>query len=137
MYSKQARLPFEDSSSTHELMELVHSDICGLIRTMSLSGARYIITFIDHFSQYPVCYFLQKKDGQAALDAFKQYKAWAENQTGRCIKTLHTDSGGEYVNGEFQDYLTKNSIPHEKTTQHTPQSNRLAERMNHTLAEKT
>ena len=31
MYRKQARLPFEDSSSTHELMELVHSDICGPI----------------------------------------------------------------------------------------------------------
>ena len=31
MYGKQARLPFEDSSSMHELMELVHSDICGPI----------------------------------------------------------------------------------------------------------
>ena len=50
MYRKQARLPFEDSSSMHELMELVHSDICGPIRTVSLSGAKYIITFIDHFS---------------------------------------------------------------------------------------
>ena len=50
MYRRQARLPFEDSSSSHELMELVHSDICGLIRTMSLSGTRYMNTFIDHFS---------------------------------------------------------------------------------------
>ena len=31
MYNKQARLPFEDSSSSHELMELVHSNICGPI----------------------------------------------------------------------------------------------------------
>ena len=50
MYRKQARLPFEDSSSTHELMELVHSDICGPIQRVSLSGVKYIITFIDHFS---------------------------------------------------------------------------------------
>ena len=104
---------------------------------MSLGGAKYIITFIDHFSCYPMCYFLEKKDGQTSLDAFKKYKAWAENQTGKHIKTLCTNSGGEYVNSEFQEFLTKNSISHEKTMQHTPESNRLAKRMDHTLAEKT
>ena len=84
-----------------------------------------------------MCYFLKTKDGQASLDAFEQYKAWAENQTGRHIKTLCTDGGGEYVNGEFQEFLAKHGITHEKTTRHTPQSNGLAERMNRTLAEKT
>ena len=83
---------------------------------VSLGGARYIITFIDHFSCYPMCYFLEKKDGQATLAAFEKYKAWAENQTGRHIKTLHTDGGGKYVNDEFQEFLIKNGICHEKTT---------------------
>ena len=77
-----------------------------------------------------MCYFLKMKDGQAALDAFEQYKVWAENQTGRHIKTLHTDSGGEYVNSEFQELLAKNDISHKKTMRHTLQSNGLAERMN-------
>src|ERR1035438_9615462 len=129
MYGKQARLPLEDSSSLHKLMELVHSDICGPIRMVSLSGARYIITFINHFSCYPMCYFLERKDGQASLDAFKKYKAWAENQTGRHIKTLCTNGGGEYVKEEFQEFLTDNGISHEKTTRYTLQSNRLAEHM--------
>src|SRR5271169_2402553 len=84
-----------------------------------------------------MCYFLKMKDGQAALDAFKQYKAWAENQTGRCIKTLRTDGGGEYINGKFMEFMVSNGIAHKKTTQDTPQSNDLAERMNCTLAEKT
>ena len=74
-----------------------------------------------------MCYFLQMKDGQPAMDAFKQYMAWAENQMGRHIKTLYTDGGGEYVNGEFLEFLSKNGISHKKTTQHTPQSNGLAE----------
>ena len=84
-----------------------------------------------------MCYFLEKKDGQVSLDAFKTYKAWAENQMGRHIKTLCTDGGGEYVNEEFQQFLTDNSISHEKTMRHTLQSNRLDECMNRTLAEKT
>ena len=77
-----------------------------------------------------MCYFLEKNDGQATLDAFEKYKAWAENQTGRCIKTLHTDSSGKCVNSEFQEFLIKNGISYEKTTRHTLQSNGLAEHMN-------
>lgn len=50
-----------------------------------------------------MCYFLQMTEGQVALDAFKQYKAWAENQTGRHINTLCTDGGGEYVNIGFKN----------------------------------
>ena len=84
-----------------------------------------------------MCYFLEKKDGQATLDAFEKYKAWAENQTGRHIKTLHTDSGGKYVNSEFQEFLIKNGISHEKTMRYSLQSNGLAKHMNRTLAEKT
>ena len=56
---------------------------------------------------------------------------------GRYIKTLRTDGGGEYVNGEFQGFLTENGISHKKTMRHTLQSNGLAEHMNRTLAEKT
>ena len=81
-----------------------------------------------------MCYFLEKKDRQAALDAFKQYKAWAENQTGKHIMTLCTDRGGEYVNRKFMEFMVSNGIAHEKTMWHTPQSNGLAERMNCTLA---
>ena len=62
-----------------------------------------------------MCYFLEKKDGQAALHAFKQYKTWAENQTGRHIETLHTNGGGKYANDEFQEFLIKNGISHKKT----------------------
>ena len=62
-----------------------------------------------------MCYFLKMKDEQVTLDAFKQYKAWAENQTGRGIKTPHTDGGGEYVNDEFQEFLIKYGISHKKT----------------------
>ena len=61
-----------------------------------------------------MCYFLKTKDGKAALDAFEEYKAWAENQMGKCIKTLQTDGGGEYVNGEFLDYMKMKGIAHEK-----------------------
>jgi hypothetical protein len=63
-----------------------------------------------------MCYFLKTKDGQAALDLFKQYKAWAKNQTGIHIQTICTNSDNEYINGEFLKFLSKNGISHEKAT---------------------
>ncbi|KAG8472383.1 hypothetical protein CXB51_035319 [Gossypium anomalum] len=46
---KQARLPFPTNTTwrASSKLELVHSDVCGPMRTESLSGNRYFILFID------------------------------------------------------------------------------------------
>ena len=50
---KQHRAPF-DSSERHtvELLELVHSDVCGKISEPSIGGAQYFLTFTDDKSRY-------------------------------------------------------------------------------------
>ena len=75
---KQARRPFPSSTSkAEELLELVHTDLCGPIEVASLGGSRFFITFVDA-SRKVVVFFLEKK-GQA-LEAFKKFKAQAERQ---------------------------------------------------------
>ena len=44
-------------------------------------------------------------------------------------------TGGEYVSQEFETYLKSKGIRHELTVPHSPQQNRVAERMNRTLME--
>ena len=56
-----------------------------------------------------------------------------EKSSGEKIKTLRSDNGGEYTSKEFEDYLTKNGIRHERTVPKTPEQNGVAERMNRTL----
>ena len=34
---------------------------------------------------------------------FKRFKAWAENLTGKKIRWVHDDKGGEYRSKKFQD----------------------------------
>ncbi|KAE8982608.1 hypothetical protein PR003_g16042 [Phytophthora rubi] len=58
-----------------------------------------------------------------------------ENATGRKIKRIHSDNGGEYTGRLFKEYLSKQGIRHEKTVTYTPQQNELAERMNRSLVE--
>lgn len=50
---KQARalFPKSEGESTKDLLEIVHSDVCGPMRTESYSGAKYFMTFIDDKSR--------------------------------------------------------------------------------------
>ncbi|KAL0300189.1 UNVERIFIED_CONTAM: Retrovirus-related Pol polyprotein from transposon TNT 1-94 [Sesamum calycinum] len=76
-------------------------------------------------------YLLQREDDQEAR--FKEFRLEVENQTGRKIKTLLSDRGGEYLSREFIDYLKQNGIVSQRTTPGTPRLNGVAERRNRTL----
>ena len=64
---------------------------------MSMSQAKYSLTFIDEF-----CYFLKHKSEVFGL--FKVFKALVENQYGRKLKVLMSDNVGEYFKSEFINY---------------------------------
>ena len=78
-------------------------------------------------------YLLKTKD--EALHYFKVYKAEVENQLDKKIKRLRSDRGGEYFSNEFSEVCTVYGIIHERTPPYSPQSNRIAERKNHTLTD--
>lgn len=96
-----------------------------------MSGATYFVTFIDDSSRWCEVYFLKHKSD--VLEAFKQYKAFVERQTGMSIKALQSDNGREYRNTEIDSLLTKCGIERRWTVARTPQQNGVAERMNRTL----
>ena len=50
---KQARASFPSDGGTRatQVLELVHSYVCGTMKTLSFGGARYFVTFIDDFSR--------------------------------------------------------------------------------------
>ena len=58
-----------------------------------------------------------------------------EKQSGKSLKILRSDGGGEFVNSELRNHFVKNGIHHETTTADTPQQNGTAERFNRTLLE--
>ena len=56
-----------------------------------------------------------------------------ENQTGKSIKTLRSDRGGEYLSTEFIEFLKEHGIVSQLTPPGTPQLNGVSERRNRTL----
>lgn len=134
MMGKQARESFpNEGKRATEALELVHSDLCGPMSVQTLGKAKYFLTFIDDATRFTYIFFLQSKD--QVFSKFKEFKALAENSTGKKLKALRTDRGSEYVNKAFEAFLAENGIRHDKTAPYTPQQNGVAERANRTIME--
>lgn len=133
---KQAEQPFKEKGQrADELLELVHSDLCGPIESESFRASRYFVTYICDKSRKIFIYFLQHKS--QVFETFKDFKARTENQTGKRIKILRTDNGGEYCSNQFNSFLSKCGIEHQTTIPYTPEQNGMAERYNRTIMERT
>ena len=117
-----------------EPLELVHSDVCGPMPTVSLRGAHYFVTFIDDFSHKVWAYPLKRKD--EVLSVFKKFVTLVETETGKKVKCLRSDNGGEYISKSFVDFCDTKGIKRELTAPYTPPQNGVAERMNRIIQER-
>lgn len=70
------------------------------------------------------------------FDYFKLFQVMVERETGKKLKCLRSDNGGEYSSKQFDAYCRSYGIRHEKTVPLTPQHNGVAERMNRTIMER-
>ncbi|MCO5602425.1 hypothetical protein L7F22_056557 [Adiantum nelumboides] len=132
---KMHRFAFSQDGSVRATrkLQLVHSDVCGPMRTPSVENSIYFVTFIDDFSRFCWVYPLKAKSDVFAI--FQHYVSMVENETGCKVQTLRTDRGGEYMSGAFKDFLGKKGIKHQCTMPYTPQQNGVAKRKNRSLME--
>ncbi|KAM1263710.1 hypothetical protein ACFX2G_029301 [Malus domestica] len=130
----------EGSTRSKQVLEIIHTDICGPFPTPTIEGNKYFITFIDDFSRFCFIYLINEKS--KAFEVFKIYKNEVENQLERKIKIVRSDRGGEYYGrytqtgrhpGPFALFLQEYGIVAQYTTPGTPEQNGVAERRNRTL----
>jgi len=76
------------------ILELVCSDVFGLVSVPSVENFVYYVSFIDDLSRNTWIYFLRKKS--KVFDRFKKFKDLVENEIEKKIKVLRTDNGGEF-----------------------------------------
>ena len=80
----------------------MHSDVCGPLKVKSFTGALYFVTFIDDCSRKLWVYVVKTKDQD--LEKFKEFHVLVERQSGKKLKCIRTDNGGEYC-GPFDIFL--------------------------------
>jgi len=121
----------EAASRADHALSRVFSDMCGPLPTLSHKGFKYFITFVNDKTHYVSISPLKEKSEVGKH--LKVFVSKAELDTGRKIKILHSDGGGEYTAGHVRDFLEECGISHEMTTADTPQHNGVAEQLNRTL----
>ena len=77
-----------------QLLEMIHTDICGPFEVSSFSGEKYFITFIDDFSRYGYVYLLHEKS--QSVDALEVFINEVERQLDRKVKVIKSGRGGKY-----------------------------------------
>lgn len=130
---KHRRSPFPHRAlrRSTEVLELVHGDLCGPITPATPSGNHYFLLLVDDYSRYMWVALLPTKD--AAPTAIQQIQAAAERKSGKKLRALRTDRGGEFTAGNFNKYFAELGVRRELTAPYTPQQNGVVERRNQTV----
>ena len=77
---QRSTFPSTGGKRASEILELIHSDVCGKLDAKSLSGAEYFLTFIDDKSRFAWVYVLKQKS--EVFSKFVEWKTMIENPTG-------------------------------------------------------
>jgi len=78
------------------------------MKTNSLSESRYVVVFTHDLSRKSFVYFMRTK--VETLEKFKIFNARIEVETGKRLKMLHTDRGGEFVLEAFIGFCNNHGI---------------------------
>ncbi|GKB35918.1 retrovirus-related pol polyprotein from transposon TNT 1-94 [Tanacetum coccineum] len=109
-------------------------DIFGPSAVRSYGENHYTLVIVDDYSRYTWTRFL--KDKTKAFDQFEIFSKKIQNQLGCTIVSIRTDHGREFDNEvQFGEFCNANSITHNFSAPHTPQSNGVVEKKNRTLQE--
>ena len=117
---KQDRQPFpkKSQSNTTQVLELIHSKVCGPMDVNSVGGSRYFVTFTDDYSRYAAVYMMKRKS--EAFSKFKKFVQIVKKQTECKVRRFRCDNGGEYTSQEFIDFCKENGIQREPTIPYSP-----------------
>ena len=87
LLDKMTKDPFTGHSErANELLDLIHTDVCGPLNSDARGGYKYFITFTDDFNRYGYVYLMRHKS--ESFEMFKSFQNEVQNQLGKTIKAL-------------------------------------------------
>ncbi|MBW0489460.1 hypothetical protein O181_029175 [Austropuccinia psidii MF-1] len=131
LLGKSAPMFLPDERSVIPLNLLV-TDLMGPFDTATVHGGRYALNICDVGSTYGECHILSNKSN--ASTRLKEVILQWQRLSGKPLKTLQTDNGGEFNSAEFTRWLSGEGIHHKRSLPFFHQQNGIAERYNCTVA---
>ncbi|XP_074322885.1 uncharacterized protein LOC141659857 [Apium graveolens] len=123
---KQVKTSFiaKNRVSTTDPLQLLHLDLFGPERYVSLGGKNYAFVIVD-YSRFTWVLFLRTKD--EAFVEFKDLITNLETKYSYKLKTIRSDHEGEFGK-DFVTFCKSRGITHEFSAPRTPQQNEVVER---------
>ena len=107
--------------STSRPLKLLHMDLFGPSRAMSLGGNYYGLVVVDDYSSFTWTLFIATKD--EVYHAFKRFAKVIQNEKNCGISTIKSDHGREFQNEKFGKVCNK--LESSTTFQHQGLHNRM------------
>jgi len=95
--------------STSRPLQLIHLDLFGQTRTMSINGKRYRLVKMDDYSRWTWVIFLNHKD--ESFDIFFKFCKLVLNEKGVCVTSLEVIMGENLKMTSFQLFCEENGTP--------------------------
>ena len=102
-----------------DALELIYGDLYRPITPATNGGRRYFLLLVDDCSRYMWLQLLMSKD--EAAKAIKKFKARGEAESGKKLRVLRTDRGGEFTSVEFAAYCADQGVKRHHTAPYSPQ----------------
>jgi hypothetical protein len=113
--SKHHRVSFSPRiNKSNAPFVLIHIDVWGPSRVVSLSSYRWFVSFIDDFSQTPWIYLLSE-----VFSVFQMFHKMAQTQFNTKNKIVDYGNGGEYMSGNLETYFREQGIIHQTTCRYS------------------
>jgi len=87
---------------TEEILNFFHTNVWGPIKTASIVGINYFVSFINDYSRRYWVYTIKHKG--KVLELFVESKRNMEKSIRRKIKVLRSDNGKKYTRNPFYSY---------------------------------
>lgn len=127
-------IPKIRTRQTSCMLELVFMDLFEN-RIESWNKERYYLVVVDDYTEHTFIYGLKTKN-QVKNIVSKIWIPLAERQSGCKVLEIHSDNGGEFIDGESVEFIKSLGIIKRFNVAHNPHQNGVAERKIRTIKKK-
>nr|GEV73997.1 retrovirus-related Pol polyprotein from transposon TNT 1-94 [Tanacetum cinerariifolium] len=130
---KSKKKPYKPKSevTNQEKLYLLHMDLCGPMRIVSINGKKYILVIVDDYSRFTYVKYLRSKD-EAPYFTIKFLKM-IQVRLKTPVRRIRIDNETRFVNKTLREYYEQVGISQETSVARSLQQNGVVERRNRTL----
>nr|GEY97491.1 ribonuclease H-like domain-containing protein [Tanacetum cinerariifolium]GFA55443.1 ribonuclease H-like domain-containing protein [Tanacetum cinerariifolium]GFA56522.1 ribonuclease H-like domain-containing protein [Tanacetum cinerariifolium] len=117
--SKKSSHQPKAKDTNQEKLYLLHMDLCGPMRVVSINEKTYILVIVDDYSRFTCDRFLRLRD--EAPDAIIKCIKIIQVRLNATVRNVRTNNGTEFVNQTLREFYKNVGISHQTYVARTPQ----------------